>query len=85
MNVQIDTTSSMNDSGTCSKTDTRLTHGCSLDVLESDLASILSRRPTAPPLARTILEQVMNYRKHTERRDAMRPGIARNIDRLLGR
>jgi hypothetical protein len=54
-----------------------------ITTLESDLRSSVANRPDAPSLVRTILEQVMNYRKHPERRDALRPGIVRNIDRLL--
>lgn len=56
-----------------------------LDILARDLASSIARRPVVPSLARTVLEQLKDYRKNPENRNAQRPRILKNIDRIIGR
>jgi hypothetical protein len=54
-----------------------------LDALALGLKRSVTRQPSH--LGYTLLEQIGNYRKHPESRDALRAGIVKNIDRILGR
>jgi hypothetical protein len=47
-----------------------------LTTLESDLRSSVASRPDAPSLARTVIEQIGNYRKHPWAGEAGSPRIA---------